>query len=82
MTIFQNIFSPPSYRKNRSGVSETLGIQKNCSLNGPVELWNHNSFPHDDSDDDDADDEIEEQRKWEITGKSFDQKLLMRLWGV
>ena len=24
--------------KNRSGVSETLGIQKNSSLNGPVEL--------------------------------------------
>ena len=36
--ISQNIFSHPSYRKNRSGVSETLGIQKNSSLNGPVEF--------------------------------------------
>ena len=30
----------------------------------------------------DDDGEIEKQRKWEITGESFDQKLLMRLWGV
>ena len=29
-----------------------------------------------------GDDEIQKQRKWEITGESFDQKLLMRLWGV
>ena len=56
-------------------------------------VWNHNSFADDDNDDhggdgggdgdvNDADDEIQEQRKCEITGKSFDQKLLMRLWGV
>ena len=52
-------------------------------------VWNCNSFGGDDDgggvdgdggDDDDG--EIQKQRKWEITGESFDQKLLMRLWGV
>ena len=49
---------------------------------------NHNSFGEDDDGGDeqwesgDGEDEIGKGRKWEITGKSFDQKLLMRLWGV